>query len=105
MTFYWRLKDVPELREVPKKDRREWWREAVSQSNTASGTWARFALLLVGIFGVGAIRSSLGYAGEILHFVGMFAGIMLATMINEYWLVQPRARSWLQSHLAHKHER
>lgn len=49
MTFYWRLKDIPELRDVPKKDRREWWSEAVVRSRTSRAKWVFFTVMMTSL--------------------------------------------------------
>ncbi|MGY3040354.1 hypothetical protein ACVWWQ_001977 [Rhodanobacter sp. TND4EL1] len=104
MKRYLRLKDVPELHAVAAADRRAWWREAVSRSNTARGIWLTLPLFFVCISGIDAIRRWLGYDGELLHFAGLFVGSMLGSLINAYWLIQPRAREWLQSNLTSQSE-
>jgi uncharacterized membrane protein YeaQ/YmgE (transglycosylase-associated protein family) len=99
MADYWRLKNIPELRSVVAKDRRECWREAVSRSNTARGMFAAVILMLAGGVLATVIATLVGYRNGSIHFGSLFVGIALAYIVNDHWLVQPRARQWLQAHV------
>jgi hypothetical protein len=98
MDFYWRLKNIPELRGVPEKDRRRKWSEAVSRSHTARGMLAIFLLFGAGFIGGDLIARWSGHATGWINMGSILLGAMLAGMVNAYGLIQPRARRWLQDH-------
>ena len=98
MTFYWRLKDIPELRDVPVKDRREWWREAVVRSRTSRVKWVFFTVMLISLIGVSTLVHHMGW-GVLARF-GCYA-VVGATLglIQEISYQQPHAREWLRLHI------
>ena len=98
MAYYWRARNIPELREVQVEDRREWLR--VAREHVWRG-WVRWVCVAAG---------ALGYAGakeidDRLH-MNLFAGLLVvlaavgvvAWSFEAFWL-QPRARQWLREHL------
>ncbi|MGC1547722.1 MAG: hypothetical protein WA777_04275 [Rhodanobacter sp.] len=98
MSFYWRLKDIPELRDVPATDRRRLWREAVTRSHTVRGVLLMAASLL-GIVGtVELVTLGMLRGREPLHGIAVFIALYVALLINGYALTQPRARRWLRQH-------
>ena len=98
MDCYWRLKNIPELRGVPEKDRRREWREVASRSHTARGALAVFLLFGLCVVSGDLIASRLGHATDWIHWGCTLSSVVLAAVVNEYALVQPRARRWLREH-------
>jgi hypothetical protein len=93
---YWRLKDMPELRCLPAKLRRQWWREAVVRSRTH-----RNALLWLGVYvvcfsAVLTFGDALGLRAGLPHWLVLFASVLFAQLLVEHWLIQPYARQWLR---------
>ena len=99
MAFYWRLKDIPELRNVAARDRRRWWREAATRSHTTRGMFAVMCLYFAAIVSADVMAGLFGYPNGLIHLGSMFVGVLLAGIVNDHWLVQPRARQWLRMHV------
>lgn len=99
MEHYWRLKDMPELRDVPAKDRREWWREAAVRSRTRRDAWLWFFLYVPCYAGALVLADVCGYRAGWPHFVFPVGALALAAWAYDHWLVQPRARRWLRVYL------
>ena len=98
MSFHRRPDDIPEWRDVPKKDRRREWREAVSGSHTARGVLAMFLLFGAGFIGGDLVARWSGHATGWITMGSMLLGAMLASVVNTCGLIQPRAHRWLQEH-------
>ncbi|OOG54432.1 hypothetical protein [Rhodanobacter sp. C03] len=95
MTFYWRLKNIPELRDVAARDRREWWCEALVRSRTKR---AQRISATIGIaVTVGTVfalnHSDWGLLASLLVVAGV------AEWIHHIRYQQPRAREWLRLHI------
>ncbi len=98
MTIYWRLQNIPELRGLPAARRRTLWREAASRSHTARSVFAIFLLFGLCIVGGDLIASQVGHTTNWSHSGFTIASAVFAVFINQYGLVQPRARQWLREH-------
>ena len=95
MMFYWRLKNIPELRDVAARDRREWWSEAVVRSRTKRTQRITATIsIAVSLGGVYALNHSDW---------GLLAGLLVvagaAGWIHDIRYKQPLAREWLRLHI------
>lgn len=97
MTFYWRLKNIPELQDVPKKDRREWWREAVTRSRTNRSNWVFGLVMMISLVTVSELIRHMG-GGEPIRIGGYLAVGVVLGLTREIHQ-QPRAREWLRLHI------
>jgi hypothetical protein len=95
MEWYWRLKDIPELRGMDAPARRRRWSEALRHYRTR-----RQALLLVATYtGLYAAASAISAHWHWRWFEHMAVGctvIGLAALVFEMWVQQPRARKWVR---------
>lgn len=103
MTIYWRLKNIPELRDVPPPRRRRLWGEAESRSFSVGA----LGLLLAVTFAFAVVFALFGHwlwQDSFRMFTYAVPGLALASVFNSYVLTQPRARRWLREH-AHELDR
>ena len=95
MTWYWRLKSIPELRNVAARDRREWWHVAVTRSRTKRAqrlfTWVSIVAMMIAVY---ALNHS---HWVVLALLTAVVGVM--GLIHAIWHQQPRAREWLRLHI------
>lgn len=98
MAFYWRLKDMPELRDMPAGVRREWWREALIRSRTPLVQWMLAACTFLPIILV-RLLVHYRYGTELARLgVGLAVALVLAFAIERGYQ-QSRARQWLREHV------
>ena len=96
VTFYWRLKDIPELRDVAKKVRRGWWREVVTRSTSAGRLLGMFGLRFAaaGVF----MLTSAAVLPDVSPLWAGLLGMVCAGLASDFVITQPRARRWLREH-------
>jgi len=100
MAYYWRLKDIPELRDLQSGDRAKWWREAVAQSRDSRAMVIRFLAFLCTAFAANMLAKELGGGNIWVHSACMAVAIGVVAWLIECMSDQPRARRWLQANLA-----
>ncbi|HEX7732128.1 MAG TPA: hypothetical protein VF415_05730 [Rhodanobacter sp.] len=102
MTYYWRLRDIPELRDVREPRGRRLWREAVTRSTTPRRMLGSMALIFVVVLLVDGIRALLlPTISSLWVMVPVAAAVVFA---SDVWIRQPAARRWLREH-AHELDR
>lgn len=98
MAWYWRVRDLPELRDLPKRVRRQWWSEALRESRPAAERWAYF-LLVFGIFTVEGDLAQHFHRSWLEHWAAVAITAAIIGFVYSASIEQPRARRWLQEHL------
>jgi hypothetical protein len=99
---YWRLNDIPELRDLPWKRRRTLWSEAVSRSTTPQimlGT-----MLVVFMTGMLAGGACSVFFPAISPLWAALPAMACVSFVADRWFRWPAARRWLREH-AHELDR
>lgn len=94
MRRYWRLKTIPELCELSPRDRREWWREAMTHGRTVQSRLMVIAAVAVAVMLADRWPGIRGWIPLQLLVAGGVAGVL--GLAVDHWYVQPRARRWLR---------
>ena len=98
MQHYWRLKDIPELRDVAANERSTQWREAVTRSFTVRGMFALMLLYFLGFTGGNVLASWVARDSVWVDYGCSCLIVMVLVVASDHWWLQPRARRWLQAH-------
>jgi hypothetical protein len=99
MAYYWRVRDIPELRGLVPDDRRKWWREAVAESRSGRDMAIRLGVFFCAIFGASAAANWYGYRNGPIHWAWIGCAAALASWALDVVHEQPLARRWLQVNL------
>ncbi len=97
MRCYWRLKAIPELRDVPSQNRREWWREAMAHGRTWQSRLMVIAAIAAAVLLADRWPAIRDWIPLQLLVAGCVAGLL--GLVVDHWYVQPRARQWLREQL------
>jgi hypothetical protein len=100
VTYYWRLGSIPELRGVPVRDRREWWREAMVHGRRSWLARVMLALTVVVALAVLDLGTSRQHWSLPVRLVAAGGLVGLLGFAIDHWYVQPRARRWLRERLS-----
>lgn len=92
----WRLSDIPELHDVPRKRQRMLWREAVSRSTTPQGMLG--TMLVVFMAGAVAGGASLALFPAISPLWAALPVVACVSFVVDRWFRWPAARCWLREH-------
>lgn len=102
MTYYWRARNIPELRDLMPKDRGRWWREAKVCSHTTRDGWVLGIVIFATISATDMLSDHL-HSGVLARNVIVFplgmAVAMAVELIYDAKSLQPRAREWLRANL------
>lgn len=96
MTFYWRIRDIPELADVPVAARRARWRSALRHTRRRDHA-AAAALTAGAVFAVvyvAAVVIAPRTAAWDLLVTALVTAV--ATLLIQRWRQQPAARAWLR---------
>ncbi len=96
MTFYWRLKNIPQLSDVATKVRRTLWREAVTRSTSAGRLLEMFGLRFAtaGAF----MLASAALLSSVSPLLAGILGMVCGGAASDFVISQPAARHWLREH-------
>ena len=99
MAIYWRLKDIPELHDVPEPRNRRLWSEAITRSFTVR----YFVITLFALMSCAVLLAEIAHllwpTNNQLIMLGL-VGIPVGGVINQFTVTQFRARRWLRKHAA-----
>jgi hypothetical protein len=96
MAYYWRLKDIPELRDVREPRSRRLWREAVARSTTPCRMLGSMALIFIAVLLVDGVRAL--WLPTISSLWVVVPAVAAVGFASDAWLRQPAARRWLREH-------
>lgn len=102
MIGFWRLDDIPELRDVPQPRRRVLWHEAITRSLTARRLWSALGVRFVASLAIGWLSWC-----WFPSFSPLWAGLIALAVSGIAYDATVRtaaARRWLREH-AHELDR